>query len=76
MIDGQNIFDQPVKNNLVTYDYIRKNATGQGDDFTTVCLLDYSYFNKYYKNIATDLHKEQALDVDTKKHSKLTLQEI
>ena len=22
MIDGQNIFDQPVRNNLITYDYL------------------------------------------------------
>ena len=45
-----NFFDQPIKNNLKTYDNIRKIATGQGDDYTTSCLLDYNYFNKYYKN--------------------------
>ena len=32
MIDGQKVFDQPVKNNLRTYDNIRKIATGQGND--------------------------------------------
>ena len=32
MIDGRNFFDQPVKNNLITYDNIKKTATGQGDD--------------------------------------------
>ena len=32
VIDGQTFFDQPVKNNLTTYDNIRKIATGQGDD--------------------------------------------
>ena len=41
MIDGQNFIDQPVKNNLRTYDIIRKNVTVQGDDYTTVCLQDY-----------------------------------
>ena len=40
MIDGQNFFDQSVKNNLRTYDNIRKIATDQGDDYTTSCLLD------------------------------------
>ena len=25
-------FDQPIKNDLRTYDNMRKNATGQGDD--------------------------------------------
>ena len=44
VIDGRNFFDQTVKNDLRTYDNIRKIATGQGDDYTTVCLLDYSYF--------------------------------
>ena len=32
MIDGQNLFDQPVKNVLRIYDNIQKFATGQGDD--------------------------------------------
>ena len=40
MIDGQNLFDQPVKNYLIAYDNIRKIVTGQGDDYTTGCLLD------------------------------------
>ena len=40
MIDGKNFFDQPVKNNKVTYENIRKIATDQGDDYTTGCLLD------------------------------------
>ena len=44
MINGENFFDQPIKNNKVTYENIRKIATGQGDDYTTGCLLDYSYF--------------------------------
>ena len=66
MIDGKNFFDQPVKNNKVTYENIRKIATGQGDDYTTGCLLDYTYFKKYYKMIAVDLSKQQALDADPK----------
>ena len=63
MINGQNFFDQPVRNNLITYD-IQKIATGQGDDYTTGCLLDYDYFKKYYKMIAIDLCKQQVLDAD------------
>ena len=38
MIDGKNIFDQPVNNNVRAYENIRKIATGQGDDSTTDCL--------------------------------------
>ena len=64
MIDGKNFFDQPIKNDKIIYENIRKIATGQGDDYTTGCLLDYAYFKNYYKMIAIDLSKQQALDAD------------
>ena len=41
MIDRRNVFNQTIKNDLKTYDNIRKIASGQGDDYTTGCLLDY-----------------------------------
>ena len=63
MTNGQSFVDKPIKNDLRTYDNIRKIATGQGDDYITDFLLDYNYFNKYYKMIAIDLSKQQALDV-------------
>ena len=46
MVNGRNFFDKPIKNDLKTYDNIRKIATGQGDDYTTGCLLDYACFKK------------------------------
>ena len=64
MINGENFFDQSIKNNKVTYDNIRKIAIGQGDDNTTGCLLDYPYFANTYKMIAVDLSRQQALDAD------------
>ena len=66
MIDGRNLFDQPIRNDLNTYDNIRKIATGQGVDYTTGCLIDYSYFKKYYNLVETDLSKQQKLDADPK----------
>ena len=71
MMNGQNFFDQPVKNNLITYDNIRKIATDQGDDYAVGCLLDYNYFNNYYKMIAIDFSKQEVLDADQK-----TIQQI
>ena len=68
MINGKNFFDQPIKNNKVTYKNIRKLATGQGDDYTTGCLLDYPYVNDAYKIIAIDLSKQQALDSDPREN--------
>ena len=64
LINGENFFDQPIKNNKVTYENIRKIARGQGDDYTTGCLLDYPYFTDTYKMIAVALSKQQALDAD------------
>ena len=64
MIDGKNFFDEPINSMIKTYENIRKIATGQGDDYTTGCLLDYSYFKDHYKMIAIDLSKQQALDAD------------
>ena len=58
MIDGKNFFDQPINSMTKIY------ATGRGDDYTTGCLLDYSYFNDHYKMIAIDLSKQQSLDAD------------
>ena len=58
-IHGENFFDQPIKNNKVTYEKITKIATGQGDDYTAGCLLDYSYFMGTYKMIAVYLSKKK-----------------
>ena len=58
MIDGRNFFDQPVKNDLITVDNIWKITTGQGDNYTTGCLLGYNYFKNYYKMIAIDSSKQ------------------
>ena len=63
MINGENFFDQPIKNDKITYDNIRKIATGQGDEYTTGCLLDYPYFKDTYKMFAVDLSKQQALEL-------------
>ena len=76
MINGENFFDQPIKNKKVTYDNIRKVATGYGDDYTTGCLLDYPYFIKTYKMNAVDLSKQKALILIQKQFNKLILLQI
>ena len=48
MVDGKNLFDQPINSMFKTYENIIKIAIGRGDDYTTGCLLDYIYFKKYY----------------------------
>ena len=44
MIDGINFYDQPINDLIKRYDKVRKVSTGQEDDYTTGCLLDYTYF--------------------------------
>ena len=48
------------------YDEIRKIATGQGDDYTTGCLLDYQHFKDHYNLIAIDLSKQKELDAESR----------
>ena len=57
MIDGWNFFNQPVKNNTITYESTRGIFTGQKGDYTTICLLDYPYFKENYKPIVIGLSK-------------------
>ena len=64
--DGQKIFDQPIKNNLIKSDNIQKIPIGQGNDYMNGCLLDYNYFDNYCKMIAIDLREKQAFDADPK----------
>ena len=66
MIDGQNVFDQSVKNDFRAYDNMPKFEIGHGDDYITGCLLHYNYFNESLKMINIDLSKQGALDANPK----------
>ena len=57
MFDGRNFFDQPINSMTKTYENIRRIATVQGDDYTTGCLLDYTYFKNHYKLIQEQFDK-------------------
>ena len=64
MMDGKKFFDQPIKNDVKTYDNIQNITIGRRDHYTTGCLLHYNYFNNYYNMIVIDSSKQQALDAD------------
>ena len=55
-----------MKNDIRTHENIGKVTTGNGNNYATGCLLDYSYFKQNYKMITIDLSKQQALDADPK----------
>ena len=63
-IDGRNFYDQSINDSIKQDDEMRKISTGQGDDYTTGCILDFAYFEKSYRLIAADLSKQKALDAD------------
>ena len=66
-----NFYDQSINDQIKNYDEIRKIATGNEDDYTTGCLLDYQYFKDHYQLIAVDLSKQKELDPDPR-----TIQQI
>ena len=73
MIDGENFFDQLVKNDIRAYDSIQKSSAGQGEDYTTGCLLDYNYLQEHYKTISLDLNKKNLILIQ-KQYNKLILE--
>ena len=64
-IDERNVCDQPINDLIRQYDEVRKVSKGQGDGYTTSCLLDYKYFRDIYRLIPADLSKQKALDADS-----------
>ena len=70
-IDGRHFYDQPINDSIKQYDKIRKISTGQGDSYTTVCFLDFAYFEKNYRIITTDLSQQKALDADSRAIQKI-----
>ena len=75
-IDGRNFYDQPINDSIKQYDEIRKISTGQGDDYTTGCLLDFAYFEKNYRLISVDLSKQKALDADSRAIQQIVFQGV
>ena len=62
----KNFYDQPIDSDIKQYEEIRKLITGQGEDYTTGCLLDYDYIRNHYMLIAVDLKRQKELNADPK----------
>ena len=65
-IDEKHFYNQPINDSIKQYHEIRKIWTGQGDDYTTGCLLNFAYFEKNCRLTAVDLGKQKALDADSR----------
>ena len=70
-IDGRNFYDQSINDSIKQDDEMRKISTGQGDDYTTGCILDFAYFEKNYRLIAVDLSQQKALDAGSRAIQKI-----
>ena len=66
IINGNIFNDQAIDSDIKRYEKIRILSTGQGEDYTTVFLLDYDYINNDYRLIAVDLSRQKELDVNPK----------
>ena len=64
IIDGRNVYDNPIESDIEKYSELKKVMIGKGEDYTTGSLLDYNYFYKHYKLVAVDLSKQKELDAD------------
>ena len=59
-------FDQPINDTIKQCGEIKKISTGQCDDYTTGCLLDFEDIEKNYRLIAADISQQKALDADSR----------
>ena len=66
IINGKNIYDQPIDSDIKQYEEIRKLTTGQGEDYTIGSLLDYDYIKNRYRLIVVNLSRQKELDADPK----------
>ena len=62
IINGKKFYDQTIDLDIQRYKEIRKVTTGEEEDYTTGCLLDYEYIKNNYRLIAIDLSKQKELD--------------
>ena len=64
IIDGRNLYDNPIESDIEKYRELKKVMIGKGEDYPTGSLLDFNYFDKHYKLVAVDLSKQKELDAD------------
>ena len=70
IINGKNLYDQPIDFDIKRYEDIRKLTIRQGENYTTGCSWDYDYIKNHNRLIAIDLSRQKGLDADPKQLSK------
>ena len=59
IINGKNFDVQQVDSDIKRNEEIKKLTAGQGEGYTTGCLLDYDYIKNQYRLIAVDLSRQK-----------------
>ena len=54
IVNGKNVYDQPIDSDIKRYKEIRQLTTVKVEDYTTWCLLDYEYTKDHYRSIEVD----------------------
>ena len=76
LIHGRNFYDQTINDLIKQNDEVRKVSTGQGDDYSTECLLDCVQFKDNYRLITVDLSKQKVLGADPRAIQQVALKGI
>ena len=69
-VDGKKFYDQPIDNSIKRFDEVRKVSTGQGEDYTTGCLLDFAFFEKFVSWFKTILKNQESCIINGRKSTK------
>ena len=59
-------YGQAIDSDIKRCEEIGKLTTGEGEDYTTGCLLEYDYIKNNYRLIAVDLSRQKEIDTDPK----------
>ena len=60
--DGRSCYDNPIESDIEKYRELKRVMIGKGEDYATGSLLDFHYFDEYYKLVAVNLSKQKELD--------------
>ena len=65
IVNGNNFYDHPNDYDIKWHEK-RKLTSGQGENYTTGCLLDYEYIKNHYRLIAVPRSRQEELDAAPK----------
>ena len=66
IMNWKTFYDQEINSDIKQYEQITKLTIGQGEYYTTGCLLDYDYIKNNYRLMGTDLSRQKELDTDSR----------